>query len=77
MDLGIEVILELFSKQGLEDIFNIAHQEQSISSKNASRIYSLRADYTKTVDFCKATIQAWLDRYALKIICPKPVDLPA
>ena len=50
MDLGIEVILELFSKQGLEDIFNIAHQEQSISSENASRIYSLRADYTRTVD---------------------------
>ncbi len=47
-DLGIEVILALFSKSGLEELF------ASISlinlSENAQRIIALQDDYTQTID---------------------------
>lgn len=49
MDLGIEVILPLFSKSGLKNIF-----EQSIDlskvSENSKRIFALRQEYIKTVN---------------------------
>lgn len=47
MDLGIEVILELFSKEGLTDIFSYNFQHLS---SNSQRIYSLQNDYIKTID---------------------------
>lgn len=50
MDLGIEVILELFSKNGLDRIFQQASEKQNIESANAQRIYALRIDYLKTID---------------------------
>lgn len=47
MDLGIEVILELFSKNGLTQIFSsFTHHPSS----NIQRIYSLKDDYIKTID---------------------------
>ncbi len=54
MDLGIEVILELFSKKGLENIFsyNIQHP-----TSNIERIYSLKEDYIKTIDAVIAFLQ--------------------
>ena len=48
MDLGIEVILELFSKQGLTAIFE--HPAPSTQHPNLQRIYSLRQDYINTID---------------------------
>lgn len=50
MDLGIEVILALFSKQGLEGIFSHAEKAQTIGSENASRIYALRGSYVHTIE---------------------------
>ena len=50
MDLGIEVILELFSKEKLTEIFNHSSDNQTIISENSKRIYSLKADYIKTID---------------------------
>jgi hypothetical protein len=50
MDLGIEVILELFSKDGLKQAFQHTINNEDIESENAQRIYSLRADYIKTID---------------------------
>jgi hypothetical protein len=50
MDLGIEVILELFSKEKLTETFELAFENQSIQSENSERIYSLKADYIKTID---------------------------
>ncbi len=48
MDLGIEVILELFSKKGLIAIFDsITHHP---SSNNLVRILSLKEDYINTID---------------------------
>ena len=50
MDLGIEVILQMFSKKGLESIFDYALDRNSIESDNAMRIYSLSDDYINTID---------------------------
>jgi len=54
MDLGIEVILELFSKQGLIEIFStITHHP----SPNALRIALLKQDYINTIDSVMAFLQ--------------------
>ena len=50
IDLGIEVILELFSKNRFSEIFLLAETNGSIQSENADRIYSLRADYLATIE---------------------------
>jgi hypothetical protein len=47
MDLGIEVILELFSKKGLTEIFSSITLHPS---PNIQRIYALKDDYIKTID---------------------------
>ncbi len=49
MDLGIEVILQLFSKAGLSDIFAQAPPEK-ITTPNIHRIYALRSSYIDTID---------------------------
>jgi hypothetical protein len=54
MDLGIEVILELFSKKGLEDLF--AKSSQS-DSPNIQRIFALKDEYIKTIDSVIAFLQ--------------------
>ncbi|MEC4003915.1 radical SAM protein [Flavobacterium sp. SUN052] len=61
MDLGIEVILELFSKKGLEQIFsyadsNVLNAVEELSS-NSQRILSLKEEYTKTIDSVIAFLQ--------------------
>ena len=43
-DLGIEVILALFSKKGLTEIFNISVENNSITSENSQRIFALKND---------------------------------
>lgn len=58
-DLGIEVILKLFSKEGLTQVFSrIAISEQNLSS-NASRILRLQKTYLQTID---ATIEFLQDK---------------
>ena len=54
MDLGIEVILELFSKNGLRQIFASHFQ---LSTSNSERISSLQNDYIKTIDAVMAFLQ--------------------
>lgn len=49
-DLSIEVILELFSKKGLTNLFDELDIENNDISENAFRIYALRSDYIKTID---------------------------
>ena len=49
MDLGIEVILELFSKESLQKLFDFAFENDKIASENAQRIYALKDDYLKTI----------------------------
>jgi hypothetical protein len=50
MDLGIEVILSLFSKEGLTHIFEFSKEKQKTASENSQRIYTLKADYIQTID---------------------------
>ncbi len=49
MDLGIDVILELFSKGGLQKVFN-KEIDLPNASENTQRIYTLREEYLKTID---------------------------
>lgn len=60
-DLGIEVILKLFSKQGLTDLFSRIEERQKAEGKspandnqqlsaNSQRIIALKNEYLKTID---------------------------
>ncbi|AZA54990.1 B12-binding domain-containing radical SAM protein [Chryseobacterium sp. G0201] len=49
IDLGIEVILKLFSKDGIQKIFDTEIDLQNIS-ENSQRIFALREEYLKTID---------------------------
>ncbi|MDC8104131.1 B12-binding domain-containing radical SAM protein [Chryseobacterium sp. PTM-20240506] len=49
IDLGIEVILELFSKEGLQNIFSRKIDLEKLS-ENTQRIFALRDEYIKTID---------------------------
>jgi hypothetical protein len=55
MDLGIEVILELFSKAGLASIFEKARLGGA--SENAQRIFGLKNDYFQTIEEVIAFLQ--------------------
>ncbi len=48
-DLGIEVTVELFSKNGLTKVFNLFQPSESTSS-NSKRIYFLKDEYIDTID---------------------------
>jgi radical SAM superfamily enzyme YgiQ (UPF0313 family) len=50
MDLGIEVILELFSRNGLANLFKTSNFRFDSSSENSQRIFSLHEDYINTID---------------------------
>ena len=55
MDLGIEVIAELFSKEGLTKIFSTDNRQPT--TENSKRILSLQTDYVKTIDAAIAFLQ--------------------
>lgn len=48
-DLGIEVILKLFSKKGLTQVFDIASQKADELSDNSARILRMKASYLQTI----------------------------
>ncbi|SIN68168.1 B12-binding domain-containing radical SAM protein [Algoriphagus halophilus] len=50
MDLGMEVILALFSKKGLRKVFDLIEQQDLELSDNAARIVRLQANYLQTID---------------------------
>ena len=50
MDLGIEVILELFSKNTFRELFKLAFEKDSIISENCERIYALKDQYLQPLD---------------------------
>jgi hypothetical protein len=49
-DLGIEVILDLFSEQGLAQLFDFIERNSKKLSPNAARIVALKDDYIFTID---------------------------
>ncbi len=64
-DLGIEVILKLFSKDGLTNLFqSINHQP---TTDNGQRIYALQHEYIKTIDAVIAFLQGKNPTLALQI----------
>lgn len=71
-DLGIEVILKLFSKKGLQDLFqshNQCHPERSrrATTPNTQRILALQDEYLKTIDSVIAFLQGKNPTLALQI----------
>ena len=64
-DLGIEVILKLFSKEGLEDLFQNYNQE--LTTNNSRRILALKEEYIKTIDSVIAFLQGSNPTLALQI----------
>ncbi|MGB3467379.1 MAG: radical SAM protein, partial [Cyclobacteriaceae bacterium] len=50
MDLGIEVILQLFTKNKLSEVFDLALDNETVNSENALRIYVLHRQYLKTIE---------------------------
>jgi hypothetical protein len=57
MDLGIEVILQLFTEKELKKLFESANSNGTINSANAHRIYSLRNTYIQTIDHVISFLQ--------------------
>src|SRR6478609_2945983 len=49
-DLGIEVILALFSSKGFIALFQELENKKSSLSENSQRIISLQKEYIKTID---------------------------
>ena len=73
-DLGIEVILKLFSKEGLTDLFfhsksvtSSAVERHSTLSSNTQRILALQDEYIKTIDSVIAFLQGKNPTLALQI----------
>ena len=68
-DLGIEVILALFSKKGLADLFEASSSTSQIEtwSDNARRIFALQDEYIKTIDSVIAFLQGKNPTLALQI----------
>ncbi|MDG1529400.1 MAG: radical SAM protein [Polaribacter sp.] len=50
MDLGIEVIVELFTHETFKELFDIAFENDTIISENCQRIYTLREDYLQPLN---------------------------
>ncbi|MFT4857077.1 MAG: hypothetical protein ACI8YP_002748 [Algoriphagus sp.] len=57
VDLGIEMILKLFSNKGLQGVFDIVSKELDQLSDNSARIYRLRKKYLQTIDPVIAFLQ--------------------
>lgn len=50
VDLGIEVIIELFSSKGLKALFDAIDSLETKMTVNSKRIFELRNEYIKTID---------------------------
>lgn len=68
-DLGIEVILKLFSKEGLQSLFQVASLKFKVGevSENSKRIFALQEEYVKTIDSVIAFLQGKNPTLALQI----------
>ena len=66
-DLGIEVILKLFSKEGLENLFQVSSLKFDEISDNSKRIFALQDEYLKTINPVIAFLQGKNPTLALQI----------
>lgn len=67
MDLGIEVMLELFSKQSFDYMFSFAFENDTIVSENCERIYALKEAYLKPLDAVVQFLQGKNHTFARQI----------
>ena len=67
-DLGIEVTLALFCKEGLEKLFKTIEQNDLVLSANSERIVALQATYINTIDNVMLFLQGKLPTLA-HLIC--------
>ena len=79
MDLGIEVILELFSKESLQYLFSYAEENDRINTENSERIYALREEYLNTIEGVISFLQGKNQTFARQIcsaaICIHPDEV--
>lgn len=66
-DLGIEVILKMFSRSGLTKMFDFVASKSDELSQNASRIQNLSQDYITTIDSVISFLQGSNPTLALQI----------
>jgi hypothetical protein len=66
-DLGIEVILKLFSKDGLQNLFDFLTPNTQHLTPNTQRILVLKDEYIKTIDSVIAFLQGKNPTLALQI----------
>lgn len=71
MDLGIEVILNLFTKKRLEQIFDLANQNEKMESINSQRIYALKNEYLKNIEQVILFLQGKNQTFARQICSEK------
>lgn len=67
MDLGIEVILQLFSTAGMSKVFDHALDQNTIVSENSQRIYALKDHYLQPLDSIISFLQGHNDTLARQI----------
>lgn len=70
-DLGIEVILKLFSKKGLEQMFNLCDTQSHLLSSNSERTLQLKNRYLQTIDSVISFLQGKLPTMAYHIASGK------
>jgi len=70
MDLGIEVILELFKASTFKDIFEWGNDNETIQSENCDRIFHLRKAYLNSLDDVVRFLQGKNQTFARQICTP-------
>ncbi len=70
MDLGIEVILKLFSKKTFQELFTLAFENDRIVSENCQRIYALKEAYLQPLDEVILFLQGKNETFARQICMP-------
>src|SRR5690606_21844586 len=67
-DLGIEVILKLFSTKGLQDLFKYIDHQSFELSENAQRIIAHQEDYISSIDGVISFLQGKNPTFANAIV---------
>ena len=70
-DLGIEVILKLFSQKSLEQLFALCERQSHPQSSNSERILKLKNKYLNTIDTVISFLQGNLPTMAYQIVSGK------
>lgn len=70
-DLGIEVILKLFSQKSLEQLFALCESQSHLQSSNSERILKLKNKYLNTIDTVISFLQGNLPTMAYQIASGK------